>query len=34
MSDGVQMTLIICIAIVCTLWILAEYGSNSNDKKK
>lgn len=34
MSTGVQITLIICVTIVLTLWILAKYGSDINNKKK
>ena len=34
MSTGVQITLIICITIVCVLWLLVKYGSDSNNKKK
>ncbi len=34
MSAGVQMTLIICITIVCVLWLIVKYGSDENDKKK
>lgn len=34
MNAGVQITLIICVTIVTVIYILAESGSDSNNKKK
>lgn len=34
MSTGVQITLIICVTLIALIYILAKYGSDSNDDKK
>lgn len=34
MSNSVQMTLIICLTLIALIYIIAKYGSESNNTKK
>ncbi len=34
MSNAVQITLIICVTLVALIYILAKFGSDSNNNKK
>lgn len=34
MSNGVQITLIICVTLVALIYILAKFGSDTNSNKK